>query len=185
MEAALNQTPVTPTICPISKETAQTIVLGRLHAQWNTRWLEYIHARQTKLFVSRVNVKLSHRLLRLDRAPLSLVIVCVTGHNYLNYHQNNMSRSETERCRFCQEGREDSWHLVTQCPAFADERQLHLDDKNRHRLKEQRILQYLKVTGIDKCMMGTLEPHLDELVDPSTEDNTHEVSNSAYKHSSL
>ena len=178
MEAALNQTPVTPTICPISKETAQSIVLDRLHAQWNTRWLEYVHARQTKLFVSRVNVKLSHRLLRLDRASLSLVILCVTGHNFLNYHKHNMSRSETDRCRFCLEGREDSWHLVTQCPAFDDERQLHLHDKNRHRLKEQRILQYLKATGIDKCMMGTLETHLSELAEPSTEVHIQELSNS-------
>ena len=62
------------------------------------------------------------------------------------------------------------------CPEFAAARQLHLHSPNRHRLPEQRILQFLNETGIAKHMMGVLEPHLDQLVETFPEDNAPELS---------
>ena len=54
---------------------------------------------------------------------LSLVIQVITGHNNLNYHLKKQGKLDSDLCRLCGEHREESWLLLTSCPALARTRQ--------------------------------------------------------------
>ena len=54
-------------------------------------------------------------IMYLDRADCSLLVQFFTGHNYLKYHLYVMGVSEDKECRLCQDGTEDTWHLLTKC----------------------------------------------------------------------
>ena len=68
------------------------------------------------------NETMARVVFRLDRGMFGRYVQFVTGHNYLKYHMFNTRRSDTDLCRRCEEGKETSWHLIAECPAFARDR---------------------------------------------------------------
>ena len=58
-----------------------------------------------------------------SRINLSLLVQFITGHNYLRYHKSKSGQFDQEpTCRLCDDATEDSWHLLTVCPALCRKR---------------------------------------------------------------
>ena len=46
------------------------------------------------------------------------MIQILSGHGYNKHHQMVAGYIEDEECRFCLEDDEETWHVITECPAF-------------------------------------------------------------------
>ena len=90
--------------------------------KWKLRWLESTDCRQTKIFFPEPNQKLSKELLHLNRTDLGLCIRHLTGHSFFRYHRSKVNPAIDPKCRHCQEAREESAHIILDCPAFKEER---------------------------------------------------------------
>jgi ribonuclease HI len=111
--------PEAATVIPFPKAHLKAILLDNLIKNWNKRWENETHFRQTKLWFPEIDLNISKRLLKSDRFLYCQLIQIITGHNYLNYHQYNCKKVESPICRKCDEEIESSWHIITECPAFA------------------------------------------------------------------
>jgi hypothetical protein len=90
--------------------------------QWNKEWEEYTEGRQSKLFIQEYNPARSKEVMRMGRYNIGRVIIMVTGHNALGYHQHIIDRRINPLCRFCKEENETFWHFSTECPVFREAR---------------------------------------------------------------
>ena len=86
--------------------------------QWQQIWDGEDGFRQTKLWFQSVNLKISKILLKSDRVTYGHLIQIITGHNYLNYHQFNMNRTNSSLCRYCEDEEETSWHYMASCQKY-------------------------------------------------------------------
>ena len=91
-------------------------------AKWKTRWENSTTSRQTKIFFPEPNPKLSKDLLQLSRTDLGLCIRHLSDHSFLKYHRSKVDPSVDPKCRLCSADREESAHIILECPAFQEER---------------------------------------------------------------
>ena len=91
-------------------------------AKWTARWEHSTSCRQTKIFFPNPDAKFSKELMRLNRADLGLCIRHLTGHSFLKYHRSKVEPLISPECRACLEAREESAHIILDCPAFKEER---------------------------------------------------------------
>ena len=134
---------------------AWTYIKGELRSQsmktWARRWREERTCRQTRLFLPTPSSQSQNYLLNLPRKELSLMIQCITGHNYLQYHLSH-TRGSANTCRKCGEEKETAWHLVMECQALARERLFHLGFTQGP--PQMRHLQYfIKSTGLTRLFL--------------------------------
>jgi ribonuclease HI len=110
---------------PIPKSFVKQKLLEKLTEKWACMWLNERpdEFRQTRFWMSSIDINLSKSLYKLNRPRLSKVIQLITGHNYLGYHQFNIGRINSSKCRYCDFVREDAIHLCTDCPEFRTERE--------------------------------------------------------------
>ena len=90
--------------------------------KWAARWEDSSICRQTKIFFPHPNSKISKGLLRLSRTDLGLCIRHLTGHSFLQYHRSKVDPTRDPKCRFCPAIREESAHIILDCPAFLEQR---------------------------------------------------------------
>ena len=90
--------------------------------KWRNKWINSSTSRQTKIFFPEPNPKLSKELLRLSRTDLGLCKRHLTGHSFLKYHRSKVDPSVDPHCRLCLADREESAHIILDCPAFHEER---------------------------------------------------------------
>jgi ribonuclease HI len=83
---------------------------------WGQKWAAHTECRQTKNWFPKRDARKSHLMLKYGRLTLNEMVRFVTGFNYLNYHNHNMGKSDTDMCRLCNEGVEETLHLVKDCP---------------------------------------------------------------------
>jgi len=140
----------------VSPTYYKELVRERVLSKWARRWRSSREGRQTKLFVPSPNSSWSKKILSLDRETLYLLILCATGHNYLNYHMYNLGRTAQYMCRLCNESREESWHLVAECPALVHARgRIFSSDFLTSPPPIDKLLSFLRVTHIDSFLYGT------------------------------
>ena len=128
-----------PTSWSYIKSSLRTEVLK----SWYKQWQNEKSCRQTKLFLPCYNPKFSKSLWKLDRHTLSKLVQFVTGHNYLSYHLKNISKVSNNACRKCNEAVESSWHLLTECPAFANARLMQFFECEKFELPTLEKLQFM------------------------------------------
>ena len=107
----------------ITKSHFKGVVQEGLVQQWDREWKESTTCRQSKLFMPGTDPNIAKILLKLDRRNLGLAIQALTGHCFLRYHQHNCKKADSPLCRLCGEEVEESWHILTNCPALAKARQ--------------------------------------------------------------
>ena len=97
---------------------------------WNHQWANSQHCRQTKIFFPEVDVAKSNHLLRLNRDHFGRAIRWLTGHCFLNRHNNLLHPTETTdpQCRLCQMDVETSSHIICQCEALCLVRHYHFQE---------------------------------------------------------
>ena len=60
--------------------------------------------------------------MHLGRNDLGLCIRHLTGHSFLRYHRSKVNPSIDPMCRSCLEAKEESSHIILECPAFQEDR---------------------------------------------------------------
>ena len=109
--------------------------------------------RQAKDFI--INSKeRANQALSLKRKDLKLLTGILSGHGPLRYHLNNIGKSTTSDCRFCGGPKEDSHHILLECPAIAVYRGQYLGQQQPSTRCIQKacikdILDFIKKIGID------------------------------------
>ena len=107
---------------PLPTSAVKSLTRNLTLERWKLRWTESTTCRQTKVFFPEPKHKLSKELLRLNRHDLGLCIRHLTGHSFLRYHQSKVNPATDPICRSCLEAREESSHVILECPAFQEER---------------------------------------------------------------
>ena len=94
---------------------------------WSRIWRKNPDCRQSKLFFSGPDPKIWQSMRKLNKSKISNIIRFMTGHGYFRRHRTvikkkkrrlNADRDPDSLCRLCQNGIEDSAHLLLECPAL-------------------------------------------------------------------
>lgn len=108
-------------LLPLSMAVFKDVVQKTTQRRWANRWEQDKAYRQTKIWFPVPQNRVKHFMM-LSRAELGVMVQFITGHNYLNYHMNNVDKSTNPLCRLCGENVETSWHLISDCPVLWAER---------------------------------------------------------------
>ena len=106
------------TVGILGEGSCKAILNEKMLKSWTELWETEDRFRQTKLWFPKLDLTASKSLLTHDRVTYGHLVQLITGHNYLNYHQNNMSRINSPLCRFCDDEDETSWHITADCPRY-------------------------------------------------------------------
>ena len=107
---------------PLPKSIVKSLVQERTASKWIERWEATNTCRQTKIFFPQPDPKISKDLMKLSRIDLGLCIRHLTGHSFLRYHRSKVDPEVDPHCRFCPADREESAHIILDCPAFQEQR---------------------------------------------------------------
>ena len=88
-------------------------------------WDNRQDCQQTKMMLPKVGNKMWKQLSNYPRSRMNLITQLYTGHTTLKRHLNVMAIEEDGRCEQCEEEftEETVEHFLTDCPAFARNRQ--------------------------------------------------------------
>ena len=107
---------------PLPTCVVKSMARERTMARWTARWEASTTCRQTKIFFPQPNRKISKDLLKLNRTDLGLCVRHLTGHSFLQYHRSKVDQAIDPRCRSCPAMKEESAHIILDCPAFQEQR---------------------------------------------------------------
>ena len=104
---------------PMPQSYVKSILKQQLLDEWTILYHSTNDFRQTKLFWPFPDMKKSKEFRRLDREVGSRTLRALCGHSFHKAHWSLQQppRTNDDRCRLCDEGREDPWHL-TRCPSL-------------------------------------------------------------------
>ena len=74
-----------------------------------------------KRILPQTGQKKCKEIMNLNRPDMKLWVEIVTGQNNLNYVQSKIYEISSQ-CRFCEEEDETFYHILNECPVFADTR---------------------------------------------------------------
>ena len=116
---------------------------------WADRWTGQSTCRQTRLMIPCPTLIVTDYIMTLNREDCSLLVQFLTGHNYLRYHLYTTGISDSKECRLCQDGIEDSWHLLTKCETLFRLRYEIFLELDITKLPHPRgVLQFIKATRV-------------------------------------
>jgi hypothetical protein len=91
--------------------------------KWNREWVrDPTYCRQPKLWLPKTDRAKSRGLLQMSRTQLSKAVQLITGFNNMKYHMARQKKpyiKKNAKCRLCNTGLEEGWHLATACAAIA------------------------------------------------------------------
>lgn len=137
---------------PISKCWVKLQINSWAATQHKQYWNSLESCRQTKLYITEPSPRVAKYLTNLSKQNCSLLVRALTGHCRLNYHMANIQRADSFVCDSCDSDYGTSYHLICNCPVFAQMRfQLlgkHLLSETEYRsLNLQDILLFLTRCG--------------------------------------
>ena len=107
----------------LSRSTLNNHIQNKLLESIQHKWALETQARQTKVFVSSVNRKLSKALLSNPKSVTSGIVRALTGHNCLKNHLATIKVREDPSCDYCGMD-ETSEHVIRHCTRFTTEREI-------------------------------------------------------------
>ena len=104
--------------------------------EWGTRthqnnWEERPDCRQTKIFIPKINSKMTSNITDMNKQNIRLLTQMITGHAKLNRHKYLMGMEDSPTCPKCGEGDETPHHMLTDCPAYG---RLRKETFNKHNI---------------------------------------------------
>ena len=106
---------------PDSWTEYKNTVWQRMYDEWNLEWTSTEKYRMTKEFYPKPDKKKCKEIMNLNRTDMKIWVEIVTGQNNLNYIQSKIYNISSQ-CRFCEEEDETFYHILNECPVFADTR---------------------------------------------------------------
>ena len=109
-------------ILPLPSSVVRAAARQQTIDRWTARWEHLDSCRQTRIFFPTPNKKFSKELLHLGRHDLGLCIRHLTGHSFFKYHRSKVDPLIDPQCRLCGFLREESAHIILDCPRFQEMR---------------------------------------------------------------
>ena len=76
-----------------------------------------------------LNTDRARGIIKLNRTDARNVVGVLCGHAPLNAHLFKIGKSDTEMCSLCEEAREDTMHVLCECPRSMIRRKRWLDEE--------------------------------------------------------
>jgi ribonuclease HI len=132
---------------------------------WKERWKAQPQARQTKIFFSEPNEKLSRSILKLSRQTYGEIFRWISGHNFLKRHRSLLEPLiyPDSTCRACLEEEETSSHLIMQCPAFGQARHGIFGQHLLPEITEWTVSQLWRMIGVTRRLCPEFLPEQVEI----------------------
>jgi ribonuclease HI len=108
-------------ILPVPRSWIRKKTKQYIYQEWTNRWNGINEARQTKIFFSQPNAKISKKLLTYDKQTCAKIYRWISGHSFHRYH-NHLIAPDTfnnPSCRICGYDKEETSHLFAYCPGLA------------------------------------------------------------------
>ncbi|XP_062713028.1 uncharacterized protein LOC134290062 [Aedes albopictus] len=96
-------------------------------------WNSLASCRQTKLYCTEPSLGVAKYLTNLSKQNCSMLVKALTGHCRLSYHMANIQQADSFACDSCESDYGTSYHLICNCPVFA---QLRFRVLGKHLLSE-------------------------------------------------
>ena len=106
---------------PLPKSHIRSQVLQVIREKWVVEWDIYEEARHSKLFIQQSDKLKGKQCYSLGRIDLRRLIMAITNHNDLRYHQSLHDNTINPTCRFCRLFDESFDHLL-ECDQLQDTR---------------------------------------------------------------
>ena len=145
------------TYLPLPRSQIRSQVLNKLREVWRNEWEEYGEARHSKLFLSGPDKARGKQAYSLNRIDLRRLIMGITNHNNLYYHQWIQDDTINPTCRFCRMFDESFDHFFV-CEYFEGYRRDHgivwpfNDDDNAWTVSQ--IVSFINDTDIRAALDG-------------------------------
>lgn len=107
--------------CGISDCSVKMELNKYMVSQITSNWNALPHTSQSKRLVT-INPKKTQQLLGLNKRDLNIYTGLITGHCPCRYHLQKIGAIQTSNCRFCDEERETSEHILCYCSALTQRR---------------------------------------------------------------
>jgi ribonuclease HI len=148
---------------PFPKPYIKNIINTATDKKWNKKWLSSTEYRQTKIFFPTVAPRKTHSLLRLDRNSLGIAARWLTGHCFLNRHNNllNPLKYPNPTCRICEMANEKPSHIICECEALGHLRHYHFQEfllTIPPEWKVQQLMQFLRHSLINNLEINPNDP---------------------------
>ena len=106
---------------PLPRKEVRRQVLQVIRNKWEDQWDSYSEARHSKIFIFGPNKSIGKTICQLNRIDLRRIIMAITNHNHMNYHQSLHDDTINPTCRFCKLYDETFDHFFT-CSYFESDR---------------------------------------------------------------
>ena len=154
---------------PLPRSQIRAQVLEKLRLQWKKEWDEYDEARHSKLFIFESSKMRGKQICSLNRIDLRRLIMGITNHNNLFYHQSLHDDTINPTCRFCRLFDETFDHFFT-CIYFSDvRRELGITWPSNPEWTPKQLVSFINDTEIREALdrrslrhIGTSEDRITE-----------------------
>lgn len=121
----------------------------------NYEWTQHTSASFAKTSLPKYDKAKSDEILKRKRSDVRIITDMITGHFALKKYLHKLGKSETDKCRFCNEHPENVQHLLQQCPnnRITLSRNKHfgsfeITNEDLKDLRSSDLLMFAKDTGI-------------------------------------
>lgn len=134
----------------LSYATQRSAIRHFFNMKHYSEWQETDTCSHSKTIIKGPDLGNTKFLLNKSRDDLRCIMGAITGHCTLNKHLNRMRLADSPLSRRCNEEDETPLHLLTSCPALANERRKHMDQpfldmEQTQGLKIETFFRFMKV----------------------------------------
>jgi hypothetical protein len=97
----------------------KNLIRKQLEQKHQARWTACTGCRQSKVLMRYSLPSRASELLAMSKLRLRLAVGLLTGYSSLRAHLHKLGHTERQECRLCRHYKEDSVHIVCDCPVLA------------------------------------------------------------------
>jgi hypothetical protein len=101
----------------------KNLIKKQLEQRHRERWTACTRCRQSKLLIRYPLTSIANEVLAMSKLRLRAAVVLLTVHTSLKEHLLKVGHTEWQGCRICGHDKENSAHIVCDCPDLACKRQ--------------------------------------------------------------
>jgi hypothetical protein len=101
---------------------SKNLIKKQLEQRHRARWAACTGYRQSKVLMRYLLPSRASELLAMNKLRLRAAVELLTGHTSLRAHLYKLGYTEGQECRLCGHEKEDSVHIVCDCPVLACKR---------------------------------------------------------------
>jgi hypothetical protein len=140
-------------LAAIPFSVGRNLMKKQLEQRHRDRWAACAGYRQSKVLMRYFLPSRASELLAMNKSRLRTAVGLLTGHTSLRAHLYKLGHTEGQECRLCEYEKEDSVHIVCDCPILACTkyrilRCMFLKPEDLENVRVSRILSLVANTGL-------------------------------------